>query len=330
MLTKAFNFLGIIIFIIITALLSYYDFFNQVEYLENTGRKGDIVFFLFIALTILKIAGEIAFFLFKDKSKKIVSALFVLVLMAYSIHANYTLRDHFHNKVANESKAKNQAVLKANQKISNQIMRLEDQLVSINEQIQRKNRLLNNKENGTWLNSQYNKQIDKLNQEKLLITNQINKLEDKKIVSYEKKIVIAKSHFMDFFFVIMIEFSILFSNLLISVFIKNILNTRVIKENYQPKSTVLNSKQTDKKVVSIERGEVNLTVNSTDDNLLANLKDAIKLSGLSKEKFAKEKLGITKTGLWKIETGQTKTITPEVKEKIESVIDEMEKLAVNQ
>ncbi len=169
----------------------FINFILQKDFLTQLGFSGLVVVITIIFFDGAKVLSEILFFKIKGFSKVIIGifAIFLFLISVYSTFAvrNWKARQTFEKveKVNIHNQESNRDLAKKKARLTNQIKSLEGQINTVQKLISS----LNGKKD-KWLGLRYQKEITKLNNQKIALLTQMNSLDKSKISVKKRKITL--------------------------------------------------------------------------------------------------------------------------------------------
>ncbi len=194
--SKNIYLISIIALLLITGL--YINFILQKDFLTQQGFDGLLAVICICFFDASKIISEIVFFKMKGLASKIAIGVFAVILIFLSVYTTFSVRTWKSQLTFYEMESSRKDLNAKNKQIDDRKSRLATQLKSLEEQIHTKREMIQSinsdrRTKNNWLSFQYNKEIDKLNEQKLSLLKKIDSIDQKKILTTDKQISLHKA-----------------------------------------------------------------------------------------------------------------------------------------
>ena len=164
----------------------YINFILQKDFLTQIGFEGFLAIICILFFDSSKIISEILFFRMKNFMSRFIVGIFAILLIFLSIYTTFSVRTWKSQQTFKTTENRNMSFKERNKQIEESKQRLTNQLTSLEEQIKMKRDLvheMNNKNQNKWITFRYNKEINTLNEQKLLLLKKIENLNTEVVFS---------------------------------------------------------------------------------------------------------------------------------------------------
>ncbi|MDH5680198.1 MAG: hypothetical protein OEZ36_01310 [Spirochaetota bacterium] len=197
-MNKNITLIAVISVLLITGL--YINFILQKDFLTQLGFDGLLAIICIIFFDASKIISEILFFKMKTAFSRVVIGIFAFLLIFLSVYTTFSVRTWKSELTSQEIesvnlnlKAKNDRVKEARKRLNNQLDSLEEQIKTKREMILALNKDEKSKNGNKWLAYHYNKDMNRLNQQKVALLKKIEDVDKRKIVRSDTPVSMHKA-----------------------------------------------------------------------------------------------------------------------------------------
>jgi len=321
-----------ILLIILVVILSgavYLTFVLDRDFLTEFGLNGITAI---VGLTVVlsgKLLCEFLYFRLKGVGKYLIGSFAFLIIVCtllsiFFVRVQKSVGTHNHKTEINHILTERDQNLIEDRKL------LKEGIVSIESQIKSKQSQITklDTEKDKWLILRYQKEVGKLNNQKLTLITKMQDIKPLKIKDAQKETSLHSA--LNQVFGTDPTILTLSVNFLLTIITEGIILVTIFSISllWSPKTNSIPEKNSipvvQKTVYQRQKKSIpeNNTIPLEEKNnewYIQKLEKAFNNAGLSQEKFALEKLGITKMALYKIRTGKTKNISRDVKAQIEAL-----------
>lgn len=174
----------------------YINFILQKDFLIQLGFDGMLAIVCILFFDASKIISEILFFKLKKITPKLIVRTFAVVLIFLSVYATFSVRTWKSRSNFQSLENANALLNNKNKEIKATKNRLTNQLESLEDQIKMKRTMIlsfSDQNQNKWITFRYNKEINKLSEQKTALLKKIDDVVTKKVLATNQKLSLQQA-----------------------------------------------------------------------------------------------------------------------------------------